>query len=178
MRVDFETEDEDLSPMMDVQNATFVLGRNKINNPISDYTSDSRSNGLDDDPHGSVFVTKGVGLLQPATSLKVIIAAHRQEDADFRVFYRLNKVDSSGVDQKFVPFPGYDNLLDTDGDGFGDQLLIPIRIVEEQMHTFHLIQTLRMHILSISSLLIIWINLMDLQLRLLCPRQMNQHQLK
>ena len=125
LRVDFETEDEDLSPMMDVQNATFILGRNKINNPITDYTSDSRSNNYDDDPHGSVFVTKGVGLKQPATSLKVIIAAHKQEDADFRVFYRLNKVDSSGVDQKFVPFPGYDNLLDTDGDGFGDQVIDP-----------------------------------------------------
>ena len=125
LRVDFETEDENLSPMMDTQNATFILGRNKVNNPISDYTSDSRSNNLDNDPHGSVFVTKGVGLKQPATSLKVIIAAHRQEDADFRVFYRLNKVDSSGVDQKFVPFPGYDNLLDTDGDGFGDQVIDP-----------------------------------------------------
>ena len=57
--------------------------------------------------------------------MKVIIAAHRQEDADFRVFYKLDKVDSSGVDQKFVPFPGYDNLLDTDGDGFGDQVIDP-----------------------------------------------------
>ena len=123
LRVDFETENEDLSPMMDVQNATFILGRNKLNNPISDYVTDSRSNGLEDDPHGSVFVTKGVGLLQPATSLKVIVAAHRQEDADFRVFYKLFKSDSSEVDQAFIPFPGYDNLNDTDGDGFGDQII-------------------------------------------------------
>ena len=125
LRVDFETENEDLSPMMDVQNATFILGRNKLNNPISDYVTDSRSNGLEDDPHGSVFVTKGVGLLQPATSLKVIVSAHRQEDADFRVFYKLFKSDSSEVDQAFVPFPGYDNLNDTDGDGFGDQVIDP-----------------------------------------------------
>ena len=125
LRVNFETENEDLSPMMDVQNATFILGRNKLNNPINDYVTDSRSNGLEDDPHGSVFVTKGVGLLQPATSLKVIVAAHRQEDADFRVFYKLFKSDSSEVDQAFVPFPGYDNLNDTDGDGFGDQIIDP-----------------------------------------------------
>ena len=125
LRVDFETENEDLSPMMDVQNATFVLGRNKLNNPISDYVIDSRSNNLEDDPHGAVFVTKGVGLLQPATSLKVIVAANRQEEADFRVFYKLFKSDSSEVDQKFVPFPGYDNLNDTDGDGFGDQVIDP-----------------------------------------------------
>ena len=68
---------------------------------------------------------KGISLAQPATSLKVIIAANRQEDADFRVFYQLFKADSSGVDQKFIPFPGYDNLIDTDGDGFGDRVIDP-----------------------------------------------------
>ena len=125
LRVDFQTENEDLSPMMDTQNATFVLGRNKSNSPIDDYVSDPRSNDLEGDPHGAVFVTKGISLSQPATSLKVIIAANRQENADFRVFYQLFKVDSSGVDQKFVPFPGYDNLKDTDGDGFGDQVIDP-----------------------------------------------------
>jgi len=127
LRVDFERDpnNPNLSPMMDVQNATFIIGRNKVNTPIDDYTIDSRSNSLDDDPHGSVFVTKGVGLKKPATSLKVIVAAHRQDDADFRVFYKLDKLDSSGVDQKFVPFPGYDNLIDTDGDGFGDQVIDP-----------------------------------------------------
>tara|TARA_R100000030_G_scaffold41449_2_gene31099 strand:+ start:13475 stop:20908 length:7434 start_codon:yes stop_codon:yes gene_type:complete len=125
LRVDFRTENENLSPMMDTQNATFVLGRNKSNQPIDDYVNDSRSNDVEGDPHGAVFVTKGISLAQPATSLKVIIAANRQEDADFRVFYQLFKADSSGVEQKFIPFPGYDNLIDTDGDGFGDQVIDP-----------------------------------------------------
>ena len=125
LRVDFETTNEDLSPMMDTQNATFVLGRNKSNKPIDDYVADARSNDIDGDPHGAVFVTKGISLAQPATSLKVIIAANRQDDADFRVFYQLFKADSSGVAQKFIPFPGYDNLIDTDGDGFGDRVIDP-----------------------------------------------------
>ena len=125
LRVDFETENEDLSPMMDTQNATFVLGRNKSNSPISDYASDPRSNDVDGDPHGAVFVTKGISLSKPATSLKVIVAANRQEDADFRVYYQLFKADSSNVEQKFIAFPGYDNLIDTDGDGFGDRVVDP-----------------------------------------------------
>ena len=125
LRVDFTTENEDLSPMMDAANATFILGRNKANNPVSDYAGDHRTNEIIGDPHGAVFVTKAVSLAQPATSLKVIIAANRQEDADFRVFYQLFKADSTEVDQKFVPFPGYDNLLDTDGDGFGDRVKDP-----------------------------------------------------
>ena len=123
LRVDFATENEDLSPMMDTQNAVFVLGRNKSNKPIDDYVTDSRSNDSEGDPHGAVFVTKGISLSQPATSLKIYIAANRQEDADFRVFYKLFKADSSGVEQKFIPFPGYDNMLDSDGDGFGDRVI-------------------------------------------------------
>ena len=125
LRVDFASDNQDLSPMMDAANATFILGRNKANNPVSDYSTDHRSNEIIGDPHGAVFVTKSVSLAQPATSLKVIIAANRQEDADFRVFYQLFKADSTEVDQKFIPFPGYDNLLDTDGDGFGDRVKDP-----------------------------------------------------
>ena len=125
MSVDFRTEDENLSPVLDMQNATFVLGRNKSNKPIDDYVADSRSNEVNSDPHGAVFVTRLIGLQQPATSLKVLIGANRQEDADFRVFYKLFKADSSEVSQKFIPFPGYDNLKDTDGDGFGDEVIDP-----------------------------------------------------
>jgi hypothetical protein len=125
LKVDFKTEDENLSPVMDIQNATFVLGRNRSNNPINDYVTDSRSNRINGDPHGGVFVTEIISLAQPATSLRVIVAANRQESADFRVFYRLFKADSSDIPQSYTPFPGYDNLIDTDGDGFGDLVIDP-----------------------------------------------------
>ena len=125
MRVEFASQDENLSPVMDIQNATFVLGRNKSNAPVKDYVDDSRANLIENDPHGAVFVTKQISLAQPATSLKIYIAANRQEDADFRVLYQLIKADSSEIDQKFVPFPGYDNLIDDDGDGFGDRVIDP-----------------------------------------------------
>lgn len=123
LNVDFKTEDADLSPVMDIQNATFILGRNRINNPISDYIVDDRSNKINGDPHGSIFVTQIISLQQPATSLRVLIAANRQESADIRAFYRLFKADSSEVPQSYVAFPGYDNLIDTDGDGFGDLII-------------------------------------------------------
>ena len=125
MRVEFSSTDENLSPVMDIQNATFVLGRNKSNAPVKDYVDDSRANLIENDPHGAVFVTKQISLAQPATSLKVFIAANRQEDADFRVLYQLIKADSSEIDQAFIPFPGYDNMIDDDGDGFGDRVIDP-----------------------------------------------------
>ena len=82
--VDMSTQDPNLSPALDVKNATFILGRNKINKPISDYGTDVRTNQIKDDPHGSVFVSSIVNLAQPATSLKVLVGASVQPDADFQ----------------------------------------------------------------------------------------------
>jgi len=123
--VDFTSEDKNLSPVMDIQNATFVMGRNKINSPVSDYASDDRTNKLSGDPHGSVFISKKIDLKQQATSLQVFVGANRPPESDFRVFYKLFKADSSGIEQSYLPFPGYDNLKDTDGDGYGDLVIDP-----------------------------------------------------
>ena len=123
LKVDMTSKDKNLSPVLDSKYATFVLGRNKINNPVSDYVTDTRSKSLENDPHGSIFVSKKVSLKQPATSLKVFVAANVQPEADFRIFYRLFSADSSEVSQTYRAFPGYKNLIDTDGDGFGDDII-------------------------------------------------------
>ena len=78
---------------------------------------------MEDDPHGSIFISKRVDLKQPATSLKVLVGASVQPEADFRVYYRLFSADSSEVSQTYRPFPGYKNLIDVDGDGFGDDVI-------------------------------------------------------
>ena len=44
---------------------------------------------------------------------------------DFRVYYRLFSSSSSEVSSTYRLFPGHKNLLDTDGDGFGDQIIDP-----------------------------------------------------
>jgi len=120
--VDMNSSDPNLSPTIDIENAMFELGRNKINNPIGadNYATDDRTNKIKNDPHGSVFVSSKINLAQPATSLKVFVGASVQSEADFRVFYRLFTADSSEVSQSYRPFPGYNNLTDDDGDGFGD----------------------------------------------------------
>ena len=125
LKVDMNSGDKNLSPVIDSKYSTFVLGRNKINNPVSDYVTDTRSNTITDDPHGTTFVSKLVRLKQPATSLKVFVAGNVQPEADIRVFYRLFTADSSEVSQTYRAFPGYKNLIDTDGDGFGDQVIDP-----------------------------------------------------
>ena len=125
--VKMETSNSNLSPVIDLSEAaTFVFNRNRINNPISDYASDSRVNASVGDPHASVYISKKINLIQPASSLKVIFSAYRHASSDFRVLYKLFKADSSEIDQSYQLFPGYSNLVDTDGDGIGD---VPVELV-------------------------------------------------
>ena len=125
LNIDMSTADENLSPILDTKNATFIYGRNKINNPIGrdNYATDNRSNQILNDPHGSVFISDKVDLEQPATSLKVIVGASVEPEADFRVYYRLFSADSSEVSSTYRLFPGFDNMIDTDGDGFGNTVI-------------------------------------------------------
>lgn len=123
LRVNLTSEDDNLSPVLDMQNAFMILGRNRVNNPISDYALDGRSNAITGDPHSSVYISNRIDLQQSASSLKVLIGAYRPSGSDFRVLYQLFRPDSSEIDQSFILFPGYDNLKDTDGDGFGDTII-------------------------------------------------------
>lgn len=119
-----ETQDENVSPVIDLtESATFVLNRNRINNPVLDYLKDSRTNSLIDDPHSSVYISKQINFSKPASSIKVYLTCNRPSSSDFRVLYKLFKSDSSEVDQSFELFPGYSNLKDSDGDGVGDTVI-------------------------------------------------------
>ena len=115
-----------LTPVVDLgELCTVVLGRNRLNKPFDNYANNSGANLLVGDPHSSIYISKRINIQNPATSLKVLLAAYRDASADFRVFYRLFKADSTEVDQAFIPFPGYTNLTDTDGDGYGDRVINP-----------------------------------------------------
>jgi len=121
--VNLSSSDPNLSPVIDTQNATIVYGRNRVNSPIDNYATDGKVNLVEGDPHAAVYVSREVSLQQPATSLKVLLSAYRHSSADFRVLYQLFRVDSTGVEQAFELFPGYDNLRDTDDDGYGDTII-------------------------------------------------------
>ena len=116
--------DPNLSPIINVNKTTIDFIRSRINRPVGDYTFDGRSNLVSGtDPHAAVYLTNRVDLKQPATSLKVLVGAYRHSSADFRVLYQLFRADSSEIEQAFELFPGYDNLKDTNGDGFGDTII-------------------------------------------------------
>ena len=108
--IDLSTTDSNLSPIVFLDTAFTEFISSRLNRPIIDFTLDNRSNSILDDPHAAVYVSRTVNLSQPASSLKVILSAYRHESADFRVLYSLFRPDSSGIEQAFELFPGYENL--------------------------------------------------------------------
>jgi hypothetical protein len=111
--ITLSTTDSNLSPIIFLDTAFTEFISSRLNSPVSDYALDGRSNSVLDDPHAAVYVSRAVNLVNPATSLKVILSAYRHESADFRVLYSLFRPDSSEVEQSFELFPGYDNLTST-----------------------------------------------------------------
>ncbi len=117
------SSDPNVSPVIDTANSSIVFSRNRLNNPVSNYAYDNRVNANSGDPHSAIYISKKIDLAQPATSLKVYVTSYRHSSADFRVLYKLFKPDSDNIDQGYELFAGYDNLADTNGDGFGDSII-------------------------------------------------------
>jgi hypothetical protein len=116
--ITLNSSDKYLSPVIYLGNSTTEFRNNRLDNPISDYTKDSRVNSITNDPHASSYVSRLVSLTQPAASLKVILSAYRHSSSDFRVLYSLVRSDSSEVPQAFELFPGYNNLQYTNTDEY------------------------------------------------------------
>jgi hypothetical protein len=111
--------------MIFLDNAYTEFHSNRLNQPIQNYASDNRANSFNYDPNCAVYVSVPITLDQPAKGLKVFITAYRDASADFRVLYSLNRPNAVSVDQSFEEFPGYDNLKDTTGNGYGDAIINP-----------------------------------------------------
>ncbi len=118
------TTDENLSPMIDVRNCTINLQRNRLNDPVSNYAEDPRVKFNNGDPHSAIYISQTISLANPASSLKVLTTSYRDQTADMRVLYKLYGVDSTGsTEPTWELFPGFTNMLDTNGDGFGDEVI-------------------------------------------------------
>ena len=117
LAVQFNTTDANLSPVLDTMNGIVVYERSRLNTPITDYTRNGESDNPSGDPHAAVYITKRVDLKNPATSLKVLVAAYRNSSADFRVLYQLIREDTPDAELSWELFPGYENLNDVGATG-------------------------------------------------------------
>ena len=121
--VTLESLESNLSPVIDTQNGVIIYSRSRLNKPVLDYVKDGRTKRPIGDPHAAVYISNPVRLKNAATSLKILITASRHASADFRVLYQLIREDASESELSYKLFPGFDNLKDTTGDGFGDQVV-------------------------------------------------------
>ena len=108
--VTLNTTNENLSPMIFLDDSAIEFISDNINSPVTNYATDSSTNSINNDPHEAVYVSNTINLAQPASSLKVILTAYRPNPADIRVLYSLIRDDSTEVEQEFELFPGFDNL--------------------------------------------------------------------
>ena len=115
-----KTASSALSPIIRTDTAFVELINHRLNNPVGaeDYSIDPRVDNIANDPHSASYMSRVIELVKPATSLKVLISAYRDESADFRVLYALQKPDDGG-EVKFELFPGYNNILNTREDEVG-----------------------------------------------------------
>lgn len=123
MRVLLSTSDSKISPIVDLQRSNIILTSNRINNPITDYVTDSRVNSISDDPNAFQYISKENVLTTPASSIQVILDAYINTFADIRVFYSIDTKENS--DPIFVPFPGWDKINTSNNSGRPDKYVSP-----------------------------------------------------
>ena len=115
------SDNYNLSPMIFLDDTFTEFHNARLNNPISDYINDGRVNGLVNDPHAAIYVSRTIRLSQPSNSLRVLLTAYKDSTADFRVLYSLIKPESNESLPSFNLFPGYNNLTtDNNFDGYFD----------------------------------------------------------
>ena len=128
LRVTLGTTDSRLSPVIDAQRISTILISNRVNNVVTDFATDARVKTLLDDPTACQYVSKEIGLENPATSIKILLAGHIHTNANIRAFYAIG--DTHSFEPIFTPFPGFNNLNNRgeiinaqDSDGLPDKFV-------------------------------------------------------
>jgi len=89
-----------LSPVIDLQRLSMVAVANKTNvidsssdvYPTSSYSAMTEPEG---DNHAAIYLTKKINIDNPATSLRVIFDANREDAASIKVLYKTLRVDDA-----------------------------------------------------------------------------------
>jgi hypothetical protein len=111
LECNFITQNDKVTPMIDLDRVSLITVANRINSPISNYITDPRINYPIGDPVAGIYVSKLVRLQRSADSLKVLFDAYRPNTSDIRVLYRIIRPDGSNENTTLWQlFPGYENL--------------------------------------------------------------------
>ena len=103
LELTLKSNNEDISPFIDLTRLNVILHSNLVDEPVANFESNSeiRISGLD--PHHGVYETKKIDLEFPSNGLFVKFDGHREEEADIRVLFKLFRNDSSNDGQIYTP---------------------------------------------------------------------------
>ena len=106
LELTLSSNNENVSPLIDLNTANVILHSNLVNRPIADadWTSDSRPRIPGQDPNSGVYETKRIDLEFPSNSIYVQFDGNRMGDSEFRVFYKLYRSDGQDFQQVYLPF--------------------------------------------------------------------------
>lgn len=113
MEMVLTTQDERVSPLIDLEEISVKLVSYRLNQPISlnSYMTDDRVRGLSGDPNACIYISKPVYLKFPSNSLKVLLSGYTGNNGDIRVLYRLLNSNNPQLSTNYELFPGYKNYL-------------------------------------------------------------------
>ena len=100
MPLTLSSTNSNVSPVIDLKRMTFLAIANRINEidssadvyPASIYDPMTDPSG---DDHDAIYITKRATLENPATSLRVIFDANREDTADIKVLYKILRTDDA-----------------------------------------------------------------------------------
>jgi len=117
-RINMQSIRTNLSPAIDLQRSSWISVMNRINK--IDSASDLASNltfipstEAEGDNNAAIYLTKKVILENPATALKVLLAANRPSDATIKVMFKILSSEDS-IDFDDLPYQFFNTTGTTD----------------------------------------------------------------
>ena len=108
--LNMNTADTRVTPAVDLDQVAMTFISNRVNQPISNYTTDSRVDMIGTDPNKFMYVTPNITLENPGTSIQVYLDGYITEHSDIRLFYAIGQDDVNVKEVVFNPFPGFGNF--------------------------------------------------------------------
>ena len=100
------TNNKNVSPVIDLDTTNIIAISNLVDDKVTNFATASGPRISGSDPNSAIYETKRINLEFASNSMYVQFDGHREGDADFHVFYKLFRNDSSDVQQIYVPFNG------------------------------------------------------------------------
>jgi len=104
LELTLSTNNEDVSPVIDLENPNIVAISNLVDDKVEDFETASGPKIPGSDPNTAIYETKMINLEFVSNSLLVQFDGHREAEGDIRVFYKLIRGDGDDDHSTYIPF--------------------------------------------------------------------------